>query len=256
MSFEDKVILITGASSGIGADAARQLAKLGGRIALVARNESRLKEVAGEIRSANAPEPLIIVADVTTEAERIINDTIKHFGKLNILINNAGILSYLDSVDTVDMNEYDRLMTTNIRSVVELTKFAIPHLEKTKGNILNVSSSVSLQTEPGLSIYSVTKAAVDQFTKCAALDLASKGIRVNAINPVAIRTPLFHTSGAVTDANADAFFDGFKNYYPVGRVGEVSDTSNAIEFLVKDSSSFLTGILLPVDGGRITGTKH
>lgn len=251
MSFAGKVILITGASSGIGADAARHLAKLGGQIALVGRNEKRLNDVVNKIKNAGSPQPLSIVADVSKDAERIINGTVKHFGKLNILINNAGMYSK-NSIDTIDLNEYDVVMKTNVRSVIEITKLAVPHLEKSKGNILNVSSSAGLRVKPNYLAYSISKAAVNHITKSAALDLASKGIRVNAINPVVIRTPIFEKGGVVTAETSDAFFDSFKKLYPVGRVGEVSDTSAAIEFLTSDAASFFTGTLLPVDGGALT----
>lgn len=254
MNFESKVILITGASSGIGADAARHLAKLGGKIALVGRNEKRLQEVADEIKNSGSPAPLTIAADVTKEAERIVRETIQHFGQLNVLINNAGIYSH-NSADNIDLADYDSVMDTNVRSVVELTKWAIPHLEKTKGNILNVSSASGLRVQPNSLVYCMSKAALNQYTKSAALDLASKGIRVNAINPVNIRTPIFQTGGGLTAADAEIFLDNFKNIYPVGRVGEVDDTSYAIEFLIRDSASFFTGILLSVDGGALTAGK-
>lgn len=253
MSFTDKVILITGASSGIGADAARHLAKLGGKVALVGRNEQRLNNVADQIKAAGSPIPLVIVADVTVDSERIINETIQHFGQLNILINNAGILTQ-NNIETIDLADYDRIMNTNVRSVIALTKLAVPHLEKTKGNILNVSSAAGLRPKPNVLAYCISKSAINMFTKCTALDLAPKGIRVNALNPVAIRTKIFETSGLVAD-DANAFFDSFKNIYPVGRVGEVSDTSYAIQFLVDDSASFFTGVLLPVDGGALTAGK-
>lgn len=254
MNFESKVILITGASSGIGADAARHLAKLGGKIALVGRNEKRLNEVADDIKNSGSPAPLTIVADVTQEAERIVTETVQHFGQLNVLINNAGIFSH-NSADNIDLVDYDRVMDTNVRSIVELTKFAIPYLEKTKGNILNVSSASGLRVQPNSLVYCMSKAALNQFTKSAALDLASKGIRVNAINPVNIRTPIFQTGGGLTTADAEIFLDNFKNIYPVGRVGEVDDTSYAIQFLISDSASFFTGILLSVDGGALTAGK-
>lgn len=253
MTFTDKVILITGASSGIGADAARHLAKLGGKVALVGRNEKRLNDVADQIKASESPAPLVIVADVTVDSERIINETIQHFGQLNILINNAGILSQ-NNIETIDLADYDRVMNTNVRSVIALTKLAVPHLEKTKGNILNVSSAAGLRPKPNVLAYCISKSAISMFTKCAALDLAPKGIRVNAINPVAIRTPIFDNVGYVA-GDSNAFFDSFKNIYPVGRVGEVSDTSYAIEFLVCDSASFFTGVLLPVDGGALTAGK-
>lgn len=251
MSFTGKVILVTGANSGIGADAARHLAGLGGKLALVGRNADRLNETAEQIRAANAPEPLVIVADVTTDAERIVTETVNHFGQLDVLVNNAGIMQ-IESVPTIDMDNFAKMMDTNVYALVRLTQAAVPHLEKTKGNVLNVSSSVSLRREDSVSSYTITKAAVDQLTKSAAMDLASRRIRVNSINPVVVRTPLFENSGVVTAATADDFYKTYASIYPLGRVGEVSDTSNAIEFLTKDSSNFLTGIILAVDGGRVS----
>lgn len=148
------------------------------------------------------------------------------------------------------MEHFAKMMDTNLYSLIRLTKAVVPHLEKSGGNILNVSSSVSLKREDFITSYTITKGAVNQFTKMAALDLASKRIRVNAINPVIVRTPLFENGGVITSTEADEFFMQFAVKYPIGRIAEVSDTSNAIEFLTKDSSCFLTGILLPIDGGR------
>lgn len=177
MSFTDKVILITGASSGIGAHAAEHLAKKGASVVLVGRNAERLNEVGDRIKSAGlSPKPLLIVADISSEAERIVSETIAHFGKLNILINNAGILSR-DTIETVDLDEYERIMATNVTSVIKLSKLAVPYLEKTKGNILNVSSSAGLRVKPNLFSYCISKYACNAITKSAALDLAPKGIR-------------------------------------------------------------------------------
>jgi len=249
MSFEDKVILITGAGSGIGADASRHLAKLGGKIALVDRNEKGLLEVAAEIKEAGYQTPLVIVADVTVDAESIINETINHFEKLNVLVNNAGIVKY-DNVTTVQMDEFDRIFDINVRGVIKLTQLAVPYLQKTKGNIVNTASIAALQCEPNMMSYSISKAAINQFTKCVALDLAPLGIRANAINPSAIRTPIFGTVG-LSSQQIECVLETIKNMYPVGRVGEVSDTSAAIAYLASDSASFLTGVLLPVDGGAL-----
>lgn len=164
MSFTNKVILITGSSSGIGAGAAMHLAKKGATIVLVGRNEQRLKEVSEKIKKAGGPTPLAIVGDVTVDAERIISETIAHFGKLDVLVNNAGF-THKDSIETVDLAEYDRVMNTNVRSVIELTKLAVPHLEKTQGNILNVSSASGLRVKPNFFSYCISKAAINQLTK-------------------------------------------------------------------------------------------
>lgn len=245
MSFTGKVVLITGASSGIGADAARHLAKLGAKVAIVGRNEKRSNEVADQITKAGSPKPLPIVADVTKDAKRIIDTTIEHFGKLDVLVNNAGVFQ-ADTLLNLDEAKFDRILDTNLRSVVILSHYAVPYLEKTKGNIVNVSSDAGIQPYGEYLSYCISKAGISQFTKCSAIGLAKKGIRVNAINPGDIRTPLFESVG-VTEANADQYFDECKKQYLVGRVGEVSDTSAAIEFLA--SQPFINGILLPVDGG-------
>lgn len=136
MSYKGKVILITGASSGIGADAARHLAKLGAKVSIVGRNEKRLNEVVGEIKKSTSSTPLSIVADVAKDAERIVNETIKHFGKLDVLVNNAGF-GISDNVAEANLSEFDRLFDTNVRAVINLTKLCVPHLEKSKGNVLS-----------------------------------------------------------------------------------------------------------------------
>ncbi|XP_055325874.1 uncharacterized oxidoreductase TM_0325-like isoform X2 [Sitodiplosis mosellana] len=232
MSFANKVVLVTGASSGIGAGAAEHLAKKGASVALVGRNERKLNEVCERIKSAGSPTPFVVVADITVDAVRIINETTNHFGQLDILINNAGIQSH-NTIENIDLDEYDRIMRTNVRSVIELTKLAVPQLEKTKGNILNVSSSCGLRVKPNLFAYCISKAAVNQLTKSAALDLAPKGF-------------------GMSSQQIDEFYAKHSALYPLRRVGEVSDTSAAIEYLVSDHASFITGALLPVDGGALT----
>lgn len=250
MNFHGKVVLITGAASGIGADAARHLAKHGAKVSIVDINEKLLAEVADEIKKSGSPAPLAIVADVTTDSERIVDETIKHFGQLDVLVNNAGI-AIRDNVADGKISEFDRLFNINVRSLITLTKCGVPHLEKTKGNIVNTSSVCGLMPVQNCMSYCMSKAAVNQFTKCSALDLAPKGIRVNSINPAVVETAL-HDSIGRTAEKSEAYYERFSNRYPVGRVGDVSDVSAAIAYLADDTSaSFLTGINLPVDGGAL-----
>lgn len=250
MSFENKVIIVTGASSGIGADAAIHLAKLGGKVCLVGRNEKLLNEVADEIeQSGLLVRPLVIVADVSKDAERIICEAVNHFGKLDVLINNAGIYQ-MDNVNDFNVSLFDDILNINLRAVAILSSLAVPHLEKTKGNIVNVSSVCGIKPLKIAMSYSVSKAGLDQFTKCAAIDLAPKGVRVNSVNPAVIRTPIFEKLG-MSAAEAEKFMEISKSTHPIGRIGEVSDTSAAIAYVASDSASFITGILLPVDGGFI-----
>lgn len=190
-----------------------------------------------------------IVADVTKDAERIINETIKHFGRLDVLVNNAGIVA-LDCILDFKLDQFERIFDINLKSILILTHLAIPHLEKTKGNIINVSSIAGSIPVSDAMTYCISKAALNQFTKCSALDLTSKGIRVNAINPNVIKMPIFQTIGMEPSA-VEQRFESFKAKYSIGKVGHVNDTSHAIAFLASEETSFLTGILLPVDSSTI-----
>lgn len=247
MSFSGKVIIITGASSGIGADAAIHLSKLGASVAIVGRDATKLHGVAEKINAAGYPKPLEIVADINVGAEKIINETIRQFGKLDVLVNNAGIIE-MGTVEAGSIDTYDRIMSTNLRSVILLTQLAIPHLEKTKGNIVNISSVASNMAIPTATAYCLSKAALDQLTKCLALELAPKGIRVNSVNPGVILTPIFGTIG-IKDKALEELIKHTEETYPLGRPGVVNDTSAAIAFLASDNASFITGDLLMVAGG-------
>ncbi|XP_055325857.1 uncharacterized oxidoreductase TM_0325-like [Sitodiplosis mosellana] len=255
MSFEGKVVLITGASSGIGADAARHLAKLGAQVSIVGRNKERLSQVADEIEESGAIAPLAIAEDVTKNAQQIVDETIEHFGQLNVLVNIAGI-AVMDDTYTLKTAELNRIFDTNVTSVITMTQLCVPHLEKTKGNIVNVSSICGSKSIPNFTSFCMSKAALDSFTKSAALDLSSKGIRVNSVNPAMIRTSILETMD-YTAEQAKHLYDEEGKRYLIGRVGEVADTSAAIAFLADDNTaSFLTGVLLPVDGGISTGLLH
>lgn len=180
MSFEGKIVLITGAASGIGADIACHLSNLGAGVSIVDRNANRLFETVQKIEKTAKSKPLLIVADLTKDTQRIVDETIKYFGKLDVLINSAGF-PINDNVCDVNLSDFDRVFDVNVRAVIQLTKLCVPYLELTKGNVVNVSSVCGLKQRRNLMTYCITKAALNQFTQCSALDLASKGIRVNAI---------------------------------------------------------------------------
>lgn len=247
----DKVVLVTGAGSGIGAEIARHFARLGAKLSMVDLNAKNLNAVSDEITKAGFVKPLTIVADVTKDAQRIINGTVDHFGQLDVLVNNAGIVQP-DSVVDFDVAVFDRIMNVNLRSVMVLTSLAVKHLEKTAGNIVNISSVAGVLVVDDFISYSISKAAVAQFTKCAATSLASKKIRVNAIVPGVIKTPILASLG-VNETNFDQFDENYMKKCLVGRYGEVSDISEAAVYLA--SQSFVNGSLLVVDGGVICGAS-
>lgn len=171
MSFADKVVIITGASSGIGAGTAVHFSKLGAKVTITGRNEENLRKTASKCEG----EVLSIIAEMTNEADRlkIIDETISRFGKIDVLVNNAGI--GLDgTILTTTLEKFDNVMNTNVRSVFHLTQLATPHLIATKGNVVNISSVTAVRAFTNFLVYCMSKAAIDQFTKCVALELVMK----------------------------------------------------------------------------------
>ena len=246
--FTGKVALITGASSGIGAAAAKLFSKLGATLALSGRNIENLKAVASECEGET--EPILIKADLGTEADTklLIEKAVSELGQIDILVNNAGVLE-LGSIENTTLDQYDRVMNVNLRAIYHLTMLAVPHLVKTKGNIVNVSSVNGLRSFPGVLAYNISKAGLDQFTRCVALELAPKGVRVNAVNPGVIVTELQKRGGLSDEAYAN-FLERSKQTHALGRPGDVDEVAEAIAFLASSEASFTTGCSLPVDGGR------
>lgn len=247
MSFASKVVLITGASSGIGAATARLLSQRGALLSLSGRKLENLQSVAAECGPAKH---LVVTADVTNtdDTERLIAETVRHYGRLDVLINNAGILE-TGSIETTNLEQYDRVMNTNIRSIYHLTMLAVPHLIAAKGSIVNVSSVNGIRSFPGVLAYNLSKTAVDQFTRCVALELASKQVRCNSVNPGVTVTNL-HKRGGMDETAYAKFLEHSKSTHALGRPGQVDELAEAIAFLASDAASFITGANLPVDGGR------
>ncbi|XP_046749735.1 3-oxoacyl-[acyl-carrier-protein] reductase FabG-like [Diprion similis] len=247
MSFAGKVVLITGASSGIGAATAIHLSRLGASLSITGRNLENLKKVADK---CGEPKPFLITGELTNEADtkKILDSTIKHYGKLDVLINNAGSLES-GSIENTSLEQFDRLFNINVRSIYHLTMLAVPHLIETKGNIVNVSSVNGVRAFAGVLSYCMSKAAVDQFTRCVALELADKQVRVNSVNPGVVVTNLHKNSG-MGEEQLKAFFERSKTTHALGRPGDVSEVASTIAFLASNDASFITGVSLPVDGGR------
>lgn len=245
----DKIALITGASSGIGAATAVLFSKLGASVAIVGRNEENLKQVFAECKNYGRKH-LMIVADLVKEEDvkRILDNTISCFGQLNILVNSAGILAF-GTIETTSLEQYDKVFGINVRSIYHLTMLAVPHLIATKGNIINVSSVNGIRSFPGVLAYNMSKSALDQLTKCTALELASKQVRVNSVNPGVIITEIHKRAGLNDEAYAK-FLERSKETHALGRPGECDEVAKTIAFLASDESSFITGALIPVDGGR------
>ena len=244
----NKVALITGASSGIGKATALRLAQDAVDVALVSRNREALEETVRVMD--NTSENLIIPADLTQEKEirDCFQQTVDHFGQLDILINAAGIID-TGTVENTNLNAWDYMFDINLRSVFLLMQLAVPYLEKTRGAIVNVSSVTGLRAFPGVLAYCVSKAGVDQLTRCAALELANKGIRVNAVNPGVVRTEL-HRRGGMDEKAYEAFVEHSRTTHPLGRIGHPEEVAELIVFLASDRSDWMTGTTISIDGGR------
>lgn len=250
--FNGKVVIITGASSGIGAETAIEFAKQNAKVVMTGRNKENLNNVAASCveGSPDKIKPLVLVADMNNEddVKNIVSKTIEVFNKIDVLINNAGILES-GTIETTSLEQYDRVMNTNVRGPYHLTMLAVPHLIETKGAIVNVSSVVGIRSFPNILAYCVSKSALDQFTHCVALELGLKGVRVNAVNPGVITTGIQLKSSMNKDEYED-FLKKCKDTHALGRAGEVKEVASAILFLASDGASNITGACLPVDGGR------
>lgn len=247
--FAGKVALVTGATSGIGQACAKAFANAGAKVACVGRKEKALQQVSDEIRLLDA-EALAIQADLAApgEAERVVNETMKAFGGIDMLVNAAGHISS-GTIETTSLDAWDDMMNVNVRAPFQLMQKALPSLVERRGNIVNVSSVTGLRAFPGVLAYCVSKAALDQLTRCASLELAAKGVRVNAVNPGVVVTEI-HKRGGMTEEAYAAFLEHSKTTHPLGRTGRPEEIAALVLFLASDEASWVTGATYSIDGGR------
>jgi meso-butanediol dehydrogenase/(S,S)-butanediol dehydrogenase/diacetyl reductase len=239
------VALITGASSGIGAAAAIAFAEAGWDVMAAGRDEGRLEEVAdvsdniaiwtGELGEA-------------TDCDELVADTIDEFGALDCLINSAGIFSRGTTVDTAEDMWRDTL-TINLDVPFYLSRAAIPHMQRDGGSIINISSNLGLKTEATAIAYCTSKAGLIMLTKAIALDTAADGIRVNAICPGGVDTPMLAAAAAETDLETEEFLANVADESPNGRISTPEEVAGLALFLASDAASQITGAIIPIDGG-------
>lgn len=246
---EGRSVFVTGATSGIGMATALRFAREGARVALVGRSEEGLKEAAAAAREAGG-EALEIRADVTNEEEarQAVERAVETFRGIDVLVCSAGVISD-GTVETTSLANWDATMNVNLRSVFHMMSLCVPALAKRPGNIVNVSSVNGLRAFKGVLAYCVSKAGVDQLTRCAALELAPKGIRVNAVNPGVTRTQI-HRRGGMDEDRYVAFLEHSKETHPLGRVGTAEEVADLVLFLASDRASWITGATHSIDGGR------
>ena len=248
-NMSEKNAIVTGASSGIGYETALRFAKAGFSVAAVGRSEKSLNELRREARELDG-EIRPVLADLAEDSqiERLVGEVSDQTDSIDVLVNSAGIIANGTIENTTDA-EWDRMLTLNLRSVFQLIRRSIPLLERVKGNIINVSSVAGPRSFPNVLAYCVSKAGLDQLTRCAALELAEKGIRVNAVNPGVVVSKLHKRSG-MSEEQYQEFLDHSKTTHPLGRVGKPEDVADLILFLASDNAGWITGGTYEIDGGR------
>lgn len=240
--FSDKIVIVTGAASGIGEGAARRFAQEGASLVLADKDAAALERVAKSL----APAPVAVqVADVSdrTACERLAAFAIERFGRIDVLVNNAGV-DHLGKLDEGDFSEFTKVIESDLYGVVQMSRAAIAALREAKGSIINVSSVSGLGGDWNHSFYCAAKGAVTNFTRALAMDEAKAGVRVNAVNPSLTYTKL--TEGMSEQPELIAKFE---ERIPMGRGAEPDDIAGVIAFLASEDARFVTGVNLPVDGG-------
>jgi NAD(P)-dependent dehydrogenase (short-subunit alcohol dehydrogenase family) len=254
--FEGKVVIITGSSTGIGREAALDFAKEGASVTIHGQSTERLEAAKKALKDAGVDEKRVQVVQGSIQEEKtqkeIIDKTVEKFGKIDVLVNNAAIMkpqsSAMNAMDEIET--YDYIFAVNVRSVILLSELAVPYLEKTKGNIVNISSIAAQKTSTMSIYYAMSKAALDHWSKNCAVKYAPKGIRVNTVSPGPIRTEFLTRHGVTGDAY-DALEKKFAELTLLKRFGEPKEVTSLIKTLASDDSSYVTGAILVVDGGLL-----
>jgi NAD(P)-dependent dehydrogenase (short-subunit alcohol dehydrogenase family) len=247
--FQNKVAFVTGATSGIGQACALAFAAAGAQVVCIGRNQDALKEVEGEIGKTGS-DVLTIRAELTREdeADRAVQHAVGVFGGIDVLVNAAGHISS-GTIESTSFDAWDDMMNVNVRAPFVLMQKALPSLIERRGNIVNISSVTGLRAFSGVLAYCVSKAALDQLTRCASLELAAKGVRVNAVNPGVVVTQIHKRGGMSEEAYAD-FLEHSKTTHPLGRTGRPEEIASLVLYLASDQASWITGATYSIDGGR------
>jgi len=244
LNLSGKVALITGGSRGIGFATAKIMSENGATVVITGKDSKRLEKSVTKI-----PNSVGFVADIrkTDEVKNVVRKTIEKFGKLDILVNNAGIFPKIKQLHEIDEDEWNEVLDVNLTGQFRFTKEAIPHLQKTSGSIINISSDAGLKAYQGFNAdaYSASKAALIILTKCWALEYAKYKIRVNCICPGVVDTDM---TKPFLKTQQDKDF--MNNEHPIGRIGKPEEIAKAIMYFVSDDASWTTGAILAVDGGE------
>ncbi|XP_054168229.1 3-oxoacyl-[acyl-carrier-protein] reductase FabG-like [Oppia nitens] len=246
-NFKGKVVLTTGSSSGIGAGIAKLFAQLGAHVVITGRKETEILKVANECQqlSPEKLKPLQVVGDVSKseDLQRLLDETIKTFGQLDVLVNNAGIALSAGVTDKEFMPVFDKIMSVNLHPFVELSHLSVPYLNKTNGTIINISSNLSQVPMKTQLAYEVSKVGIDMMTRVLALELGPT-IRVNTVNPGITETNLVEKTEHMEQMLKVAI-----DRTPMKRIAQPRDVAESVVYLASSAATFVTGANLVIDGG-------
>ncbi|MCS6768708.1 MAG: SDR family oxidoreductase [Candidatus Nitrosocaldus sp.] len=244
MMLKDKIVLVTGASRGIGEATARVMAENGAKVAMLARDFERLRTVASRIDGDTLP----IKADVTQEGDvqAAMNTVLKKYDRIDVLVNNVGYINDPTPFHMMHDEDWDSLININLISTLRMTRAVLPvMMDQRNGCIINISSVAGIKAyRIPLSVYNAVKSGIIMFTKSIALEYASYNIRCNCVCPGTVRSKFLEPYLEDTETR-----EGLSKLQPLGRIGEPEDVANAILYLASDSARWITGTMLIVDGG-------
>ena len=244
MKLAGKIAIVTGGSRGIGFAIAKTLSENGAIVVITSKDSDKIKKAESKISNSFG-----ITCNIKkmTEVQNVVNQTIEKFGKLDILVNNAGIFPKIKQLHEIDENEWNEVLDVNLTGQFRFTKEAIPHLQKTSGCIINISSDAGLKAYENFNVdaYSASKAALIALTKCWALEYAKDKIRINCICPGVVDTDM--TKPFLKNQRDIEFMN---NEHPLGRIGQPEEIGKAALYFASDDASWVTGAILTVDGGE------
>ncbi len=254
MRLADKVALITGGGTGIGAETARLMAKEGASVAVTGRRTEPLEAVVRSIKESGG-RALALSGDVTTgeDCQKAVDETIKRFGRLHILVNNAGTSTVGTALET-DLEDWHRVLETNVTGTFMMCRWALPHIIKAGGgSIVNISSVSGIRGNRERAAYNASKGAVCNLTKNLAVDFGPKGVRVNAVLPGLVETDMPQYFMTLDGRPWEDVVAAALPKYPLGRIGKPEDVAYCVVFLASDEAGWMTGQLIAVDGGVTCG---
>ncbi len=244
MKLSGKIALVTGGSRGIGFATAQILSKNGATVIITAKNQERLNKAVEKIPHSSGIPANIRNSD---DVKNVIKEIIEKFGRLDILVNNAGMFPKIRQLHEIDEEDWNEVLDVNLTGQFRFTKEAIPHLQKTSGSIINISSDAGIKPYQGFNAdaYSASKAALILLTKCWALEYSKDKIRINCICPGVVDTDM---TKPFLKTQKDKDF--MNNEHPIGRIGQPDEIGKAVLYFASDDASWITGAVLTVDGGE------